>query len=501
MTKIIFSILLLIFLSSDTTFAFPDARGHWAERTIREVSTQRPDVIGGFPDGTVRPSEAVTREQFMKMLMTSIKAGGFTSSRANFADVGATRWSRGDIHTAIHFDILRPDEEGARFRPAMPITREDMALYATRLLGIGLVAAQGEVPLLTFIDRESISERHRSAVAVAVQHGLLSGYPDGTFGPQRSLTRAEAFVVISRILRELTARENIITGTEGKAFGNTGNYTIAKEHDGWIYHINWSKNMEGLYKIRNDGTGKTRLNTDSAGSLFISDGWIYYGNWSAGGRLYRVRTDGASRMRLSDQTVTGINVSGDQIFFINHNSNHRIYRIGINGSGLTRITEDRADSLVLSSGWLYYPNLSDGRRLYKIRTDGSERTRVVDTTHVRSINVIEPWIVFSGFRGDVWRIRTDGTGLTRIIGQLAIRMNVSNGRIFYTVSGDNHQVYSINLNGTDLRRVISGTDGGSIASSWIYFFSLPPGPGLPPEWIYRVRLDGTQRERVVYPGS
>jgi hypothetical protein len=500
MTKIISLIFLFVFLLSGITHAFPDARGHWAERTIREVSTQRPDVIGGFPDGTVRPSETVTREQFMKMLMTSIKAGGFASSRANFTDVGATRWSKKDIHTAVHFDILRPDEEGARFRPATPITREDMALYATRLLGIGLRAAQGEVPPLTFTDRESISERHRNAVAVAVQHGLLSGYPDGTFGPQRSLTRAEAFVVISRILREFAARENIITGTEGKAFGNIDNFSIAKQYNGWIYHTNVAKNMVGIYRIRNDGTQKTKLSNDDAWNLFILDDWIYYGNWNVGGRLYRVRTDGTSRIRLSDQVVTHINVAEDQIFFINRSSNHRIYRIGTNGGGLTRITEDRADSLVLSSGWLYYPNLSSNSRLYKIRTDGNERTRVVDT-HVRSINVIEPWIVFSGFRGDIWRVKPDGTGLTRIIGQLGIRVNVSNGRIFYTVSGDNHQVYSINLNGTDLRRVVSGTDGGSIAGSWMYFLTISPERGTPPQWTYRVRLDGTQRERVVYPGS
>ncbi|MBS3948045.1 MAG: DUF5050 domain-containing protein [Dethiobacter sp.] len=447
--NLIFLITLVILLLSGNTYAFPDIRGHWAERVIREVSTERPDVIGGFPDGTMRPSDIVTREQFIKMLTTGIRAAEFTTSRANFTDVGI-RWSRNNIHSAVHLGILKPNEEGIRFRPAEPITREDMALYTTRLLGIGLIPTQNIS--LSFSDKDSISERHRTSVATAVEHRLLAGYPDGTFGPKRNLTRAEAFVVISRILSELKARENIIQGTEGRTFGNIGNFGVAAAYNGWIY-FSKETGAIGFYRIRDDGTGETKLASDIAGSLFISGDWIYYSSWpQERGNLHKIRTDGTSRTRLVSQSATKINVEGDWVYFINRSSNARIYKVKTDGSGLTRLTDDRADALALSDGWLYYSDVAVGRGFYKIRTDGTERTRLVNL-RARNLNIVGPWIIFGALEGGIWRIKTDGTGLTRINGQLAINTNVSNNKIYYVVSGDNFQLYSTNLNGTGMQKI------------------------------------------------
>lgn len=485
---IVFTILLL----SGTTHAFPDIRGHWAERVIREVSTERPDVIGGFPDGTMRPSDIVTREQFIKMLTTSIRAAEFTTSRTAFTDIEA-RWSRSNIHSAVHLRILEPNEEGIRFRPAEPITREDMALYTTRLLGIGLIPTQNIS--LSFSDNDSISERHRTSVATAVEHGLLAGYPDGTFGPKRSLTRAEAFVVISRMLGELKARENIIQGTEGRVFGNIGNSGLAAAHNGWIY-FSKDTGVSGFYRIREDGTGETKLADDIAGNLFISGDWIYYSSWpQERGNLHKIRTDGTSRTRLVNQAANKINVEGDWIYFINRSSNARVYKVKTDGSGLTRLTDDRADVLALSDGWLYFSNFAAGGGLYRIRTDGTERTRFVNL-RAKNLNIIGSWIIFGALEGGIWRIKTDGTGLTRINGQLAINTNVSNNKIYYIVSGDNFQFYSTNLNGTGMQKISTyEVENINIVYSWVHYFSSPPRRGDPP-LQYRMKLDGTQRERV-----
>jgi len=487
-------IVLIILLLPSTVYAFPDIRGHWAERVIREVSTERPDVIGGFPDGTMRPSDTVTREQFIKMLTSGIRAAEFTSSRTAFTDIQA-RWSSNNIHTAAHLRIIEPREEGTRFHPAAPITREDMALYTTRLLGLGLVPTVDVS--LPFSDKDSISERHRAAVAVAVEHRLLAGYPDGTFGPKRSLTRAEAFVVISRMLNELKARENIIQGTEGKAFGNISNYGTAIAHNGWIYFSN-NSSTGGFYKMRDDGTGETRIAEDIAGNMYIQGDWIYYSSWpEERGNLHKVRVDGTSRTRLVNQSASKINVEGDWIYFVNRGSNRRVYRVRTNGGELTRLTEDRAETLLLSNGWLYFSNFTPTGGLYRMRADGTQRARFVNL-RAKNINIIKPWIVFGALEGGIWRIRTDGTELTRINGQAAISTNVSNNKIYYTVSGDNNQLYRINLNGTGMQRI--GThqvESMNIAYSWLFHSSvLPTSRRGDPPLFYRMKLDGTQRTRL-----
>lgn len=89
---------------------------------------------------------------------------------------------------------------------------------------------------------------------------------------------------------------------------------------------------------------------------------------------------------------------------------------------------------------------------YKIRIDGTERTRLVNL-RASNLNIVGPWIIFGALEGGIWRIRTDGTGLTRINGQQTINTNVSNNKIYYVVSGDNFQLYSINLNGTGMQKI------------------------------------------------
>ncbi len=64
--------------------------------------------------------------------------------------------------------------------------------------------------------------------------------------------------------------------------------------DGWIYYQNLDDGGS-LYKIRIDGTERTKLNSDSSESINAAGDWIYYENMSDNGRIYRMRTDGTER--------------------------------------------------------------------------------------------------------------------------------------------------------------------------------------------------------------
>ena len=187
--------LLLLFLPAPAV-AFSDLGGHWAADVIREVTAKRPDVIQGYEDGTVRPDRAVTRAEYIKMLVTGMGFMLFDISEANFADIGS-HWAKEYIHTAMRTGILLNWEEGEEFHPDLPITREDMAKYTVRLLGYD--TSQADPP--DFTDSEEIAESCHPYVAAAVEKGLLQGYPDGRFKPKRHLNRAEAFAVIARFCR------------------------------------------------------------------------------------------------------------------------------------------------------------------------------------------------------------------------------------------------------------------------------------------------------------
>lgn len=158
-----------------------DIGSHWAEAAIQTAVEKK--YISGFGDGTFRPDAAVTREQFVRMLVSAKKYGLCAcKEQEGFKDLEEDRWSTVFIRTAVQQGVILPPEfPTEEYEPAREITREEMAIMANRTLGV-------DVPL-----EDSLYE--------AVKSGLLVGYEDGSIGPERTLTRAEAVTVIERILK------------------------------------------------------------------------------------------------------------------------------------------------------------------------------------------------------------------------------------------------------------------------------------------------------------
>lgn len=166
-----------------------DIAGHWAEESIRKlVST---GAITGYPDGTFRPDNRMTRSEFITVLVRAFGLENAGSS-SGFSDT-ANHWAREFIDTAASLGIVNGYPDG-RFGPDEEITREQMAVMLVKAAQLDTSAYSGELP---FTDRDNISSWAASAVAAAVANGLIKGYPDGTFRPQQLATRAEAATVLA----------------------------------------------------------------------------------------------------------------------------------------------------------------------------------------------------------------------------------------------------------------------------------------------------------------
>ncbi len=136
-------------------------------------------VISGFPDGTFRPQETVTTGQALKMILL---AAGYDEPPA-----ASSHWARGYLDFAIEQGFL------TRFVDItdldVGITRALVAKLAAQALGLSYT---GEDRPFTDTD---------DAYAAALQAaGIVGGYPDGSFGPQKMLTRAELSAIVHRIL-------------------------------------------------------------------------------------------------------------------------------------------------------------------------------------------------------------------------------------------------------------------------------------------------------------
>ncbi|WP_171056387.1 PQQ-binding-like beta-propeller repeat protein [Paenibacillus sinopodophylli] len=173
---------------------FHDMKVHWAREAVEKLVET--EVVSGFPDGTYRPNAAVTREQFLTMLTKQLDTT-LRETELSFSDVPKTRWSRAVIESAVADGWIDTAAYGGTFKPNDPVTREEMAVWTAKALKL----TEKSDGLDKVSDRSSIKSLNRGLVGAVIDAGIINGYEDGSFKPMATLTRAEAAILLSRLIR------------------------------------------------------------------------------------------------------------------------------------------------------------------------------------------------------------------------------------------------------------------------------------------------------------
>jgi hypothetical protein len=172
---------------------FSDIAGHWAQSAIEELAGK--GIINGMGDGTYNPNGTVTREQFMK-LVVSVRGVSAGASTDVFYDLPEGSWANPFVAEGLSRNLFNLSEtDDHYFAPGAPMDRDTVALWITRAVGLGGISES-----TPFADNSSI--KNKSSVSVAVAEGLVTGYDDNTFKPQKTLTRAESAVLIQRLMNK-----------------------------------------------------------------------------------------------------------------------------------------------------------------------------------------------------------------------------------------------------------------------------------------------------------
>ncbi|MEM8501837.1 MAG: S-layer homology domain-containing protein [Cyanobacteria bacterium P01_D01_bin.1] len=183
---------------------FPDVPGNfWAAAAIRQVQSQ--GFISGFPDGSFRPNAPMTRVQAVVALVNGLMLGtGRSEALLIYSDrAQVPSYAIEAVAAATDRQIIVNYPDTYSLRPLVPITRAETAALVYQTL-----VALGEAPAIAspFIPEVAIakpsfadlSERHWAAgyINALVQKGWLSGFRDGTFGPDEPMTRAQFAVLL-----------------------------------------------------------------------------------------------------------------------------------------------------------------------------------------------------------------------------------------------------------------------------------------------------------------
>ncbi len=185
---------------------FNDIEGLWAEAVINEMAQK--GIINGFEDGTFRPEEDVSREQFAKILVESFNIEELNTS-VTFQDVEEDRWSREYVSRATKYmtDYIYPGQYW--FRPEESCTRAEVAKAVVKAYGLDYSTPDYTV-LNKFSDVYEIREADKKYVAIAIENELMRGKGE-FFDPQSGLKRAEVCQLIFNVYQKIEA-ESILYG-------------------------------------------------------------------------------------------------------------------------------------------------------------------------------------------------------------------------------------------------------------------------------------------------
>lgn len=169
---------------------------HWAAGNILELC--QAGVISGYPDGSFRPADNVTRAEFIKMMVLALDLKIESPVQPSFGDVLQDRWYYGYVEAAVKAGLV--NGAGNKFLPEAKISRQEIAIILVRALGRDGEAVSLKARIATeFADDQLIAIWSRGYVVAAVQDGLISGYPeDNSFRSERYANRAESCAMISR---------------------------------------------------------------------------------------------------------------------------------------------------------------------------------------------------------------------------------------------------------------------------------------------------------------
>ena len=246
---------------SVTAFGAPtDIQGHWAQNTINKWVDK--GDISGYPDGTFRPNNMITRAEFVVLVNNAM---GYTKSGyAYFSDVPSHYWGKNAIQTGVAAGYISGDGNGI-FRPNDPVTRQEAAAMISRILDL----KQNESRAYRYTDSYAISNWAKGVVGAVSEAGIMAGYPDGSFGPNRVLTRAEAVLALDKTVnykpgdkeedKEETKKEDmLLTQSKLEDTTITGDLTI-------------SDRLGTKTITLEDVTVKGKLIVDGGGEIILKD--------------------------------------------------------------------------------------------------------------------------------------------------------------------------------------------------------------------------------------
>ncbi len=209
---------------------FKDCETHWAKAQVSMLKAAR--ILQGVGNGLFNPEGQLTKAEVAVMILRALglEAGVMAEGKGNkgpqpFKDAASfPAWSQNHIRACFDLGLLLGEIKGGDrlFNPMKAVTRQEFVVLVVRAMDPDdpddlealAQSLMGSRSQLAFTDREAIGNWAIGYVLVALQKGWVTGYTNGTFQPNKPVTRAEAAAFVERLELHLGYRwSNHYAGT------------------------------------------------------------------------------------------------------------------------------------------------------------------------------------------------------------------------------------------------------------------------------------------------
>lgn len=306
--------MLLVSIGAAGAESLKDYEGHWAQTSIQRWLDK--GLLKGFEDGAVKPDQTITRAEFLAIINRSFDINDIVDEsdvkKISFSDLSPTNWAYAEVEKAVTVGYIQGYNN--QVRPNAPISRQEAAVIISKLMYFEMPQNQVET-LAGFSDGGEVANWAKGQVAALLNSGMMKGYPDGTFRPKRSMTRAEVITLLNDFVLippSVFSSMGVFGGSSEESRLNYGDVTITN-------------------------SGVTLQNMNITGNLVLSEG---------------VETGDVALINVTVHGTTTVNGGGgDSIHFINSNLGEVIVNkaggsVRLVAEGSTRVKQVTAQTAV-----------------------------------------------------------------------------------------------------------------------------------------------------------
>jgi hypothetical protein len=355
--------------SAQTTFK--DVNNYWAGEQINYLAEK--NIIGGYPDGTFKPNNQLTRAQAAKMLVKALKLPTTDRPAPQFKDIKKGHQAFTAIATIADEGLM--GGTNGLFRPDETLSRAQMAAILTKSFEL----KEGS----TYKFFKDVSKKHWAyeKIHLVASNRITGGYSDGTYRPSQPTTRAQFSVFLAVALYPELFQPNDPDKVTREA--NKG----VTYYGSWVYYNGYEieKGGNGLFRKKIDGSQKERLFDGSSGFEIENDKFYY----DCDGGLCQMDLNGENKKKieLPETNLYLLEVEGKWLYLIktsnpNKNFPTGLYRMNLETKETTLLSKGKISSYVVTEKGIYLYGPYDDNEFYPITGTKAETVNLWDVTSI-----------------------------------------------------------------------------------------------------------------------